>query len=294
MSKTEIKPPVFDLAESLPAKKDPLFYVGRLEDLPPSFREYDSSHRHTYFALFFFREGKGTHTIDFREMPIDSNSLFFLKPGQVHSWKFQKQIRGYALKIAPEFYSELGETMNALREFPFFSFENDLPKITVEDPQRLSSDFQRLAEEHGSASDPRMLFALIQVILHQVKKEYENSVRILGTNKNSSVVVSFQGLLEEHFLKERNTNFYSRRLGIAPNTLNRICHDSLGKSVKSVIHERVTLEIKRLLLHSNLNITQISYELGFEDIAYFSRYFKLRSGFSPERFRESRTKNTTK
>ncbi|RHX86406.1 helix-turn-helix domain-containing protein [Leptospira stimsonii] len=285
MSKVDPIPPLLHLSDVIEEKVEPLFYAGRLEDLPPSFREYDSSHRHTYFALFFFLEGEGTHTIDFQEYTIQSNALFFLKPGQVHSWKFAKPVRGFALKISSDFFSDQGENPSALREYPFFQFAQSSPKIQIEDTSRLKSDFERLIEEKDSRSEKKMLLILAQVILLQAKKEYDlqQACELLP----DSTIVAFQKLLEENFLKERNTSFYSRRIGIAPNTLNRICHEELGKSAKSVIHERITLEIKRLLLHSNLNITQISWELGFTDNAYFSRYFKSQTGTSPERFRDS-------
>ncbi|RHX91282.1 AraC family transcriptional regulator [Leptospira yasudae] len=293
MSPRKNKPPMLALSDVV-EDRDRFFYVGRLEDLPPNFQEYDSAHRHSYFALFFFEKGEGIHTIDFHEFTIEPNSLFFLKPGQVHSWKFSKPVKGYALKISPEFYSERGENLSSIREFPFFSFAPGLSKIKIEDVSRLNSDFRRLLEEAVSDKDQKMLFALTQVALCQAKKEYVREFDAGTDSGKSAAVVSFQSLLEENFLKERNTTFYSRKIGIAPNTLNRICHETLGKSVKAVIHDRILLEIKRLLLHSNLNITQISYELGFEDNAYFSRYFKAKSGISPEKFRESRTKNTTK
>ncbi|PKA06300.1 helix-turn-helix domain-containing protein [Leptospira ellisii] len=285
MSKVEHKPPVLDLEDVLPDSAEPKFYAGKLEDLPADFREYDSSHRHTYFALFFFLKGKGTHTIDFQEFTIESDSLFFLKPGQVHSWKFLSPVRGFALKISQEFFSGEREHSALLREFPFFRFGSGKSKLIVSDPERLRSDFLRLLDENGKKSERRMLAVLSQVILLQAKKEYDAVPD--NVSPSDPIVVRFQKLLEENFPKERNPSFYSRRLGIAPNTLNRICHETLGKSAKSVVHERVTLEIKRLLIHSNLNITQISWELGFTDNAYFSRYFRARSGVSPESFRNA-------
>ncbi|TGK35577.1 helix-turn-helix domain-containing protein [Leptospira gomenensis] len=285
MSKVEHKPPVLDLEDVLPDSAEPKFYVGRLEDLPPDFREYDSSHRHTYFALFFFLKGKGTHTIDFQEFSIESDSLFFLKPGQVHSWKFLSPVRGFALKISQDFFSEEGGNPTMLRELPYFRFGSAKSKLILSDPKRLRSDFSRLLEENERNSERRMLSLLSQVVLFQAKKEYDSVPE--DVLPPDPIAARFQKLLEENFLKQRNTSFYSRRLGIAPNTLNRICHETLGKSAKSVVHERLTLEIKRLLIHSNLNITQISCELGFSDNAYFSRYFRARCGVSPESFRNT-------
>ena len=283
MSKATRILPVLPLSEVLREKIEPLFYVGRLEQLPANFREYESLHRHTYFAIFFFLNGSGKHIIDFKEHSISRQRLFFLKPGQVHSWKFTKPVKGFALKISSDFFSEQGENASSLREFPFFQFAPSSSKIEIEDSERLQLDFERLIQEKESCADKKMILSLLKVILYQTKKEYE--VQNENAFPPDSFVVSFQKLLEENYLTERNTSFYSRKIGIAPNTLNRVCHLTLGKSAKSIIHDRITLEIKRLLLHSNLNITQISWELGFKDNAYFSRYFKSRTGSAPEIFR---------
>ncbi|TGL58397.1 helix-turn-helix domain-containing protein [Leptospira sarikeiensis] len=285
MSKQASKVPLLHLSEVSDEEGERIFYSGRLEDLPPSFTEYDSSHRHSYFAVFYFVEGKGTHKIDFQNFEIEKNSLFFLKPGQVHSWKFKKKPKGFALKIHPEFYSKLNEKNTSLRSFPYFGFDSGLSKIHPEKFSKLRSDFSRLVEEFKENADPKILFYISGLILLQIQKEYETSAALL-IRKNRPVS-EFQSLLEKYFIKERGTSFYARRLGLASNTLNRICQNSLGISAKSVIHDRLLLECKRLLLHSDLNITQISSELGFTDNAYFSRYFKKQSGVSPEQFRES-------
>ncbi|MEI7013066.1 helix-turn-helix transcriptional regulator [Leptospira licerasiae] len=285
MSKSAGKVPLIHLSEISENSRDKIFYAGRLEDLPPSFSEYDSSHRHSYFTVFYFSEGKGTHKIDFQNFEIEKNSIFFLKPGQVHSWKFDKKPKGFALKISPEFHLEQNERNSELRSFPFFGYEPSLSKVVLIDPRKLKSDFSRLVTEFEEGSEPKVLFLLSQLILLHIKKEYDTSSELFI--KKNRPVCEFQSLLEKHFLKERGTSFYSRRLGIAPNTLNRICQNILGKSAKSVIHDRVLLECKRLLIHSDLNITQICFELGFLDNAYFSRYFKKLAGVTPEQFRKS-------
>ncbi len=280
--------PLLHLSDLVLRNEEPYFYAGKLEDLPPSFAEYDSSHRHSYFAIFFFQEGQGTHTIDFQTYEIESNSLFFLKPGQVHSWKFLKKPKGFALKVSSDFYSELGEKPSELRKFPFFSFGGTVPKISVQNLTVLSSDFSRLEEEFKKTSEPKLLFIITQLILLQLKKEYENFSQ--SFLQNGHPIETFQNLLESHFLKERSTSFYAKKLGISTGALNRFCQNDLGKSAKSVIHDRVILEIKRYLLHSEMNITQICWELGFSDNAYFSRYCKNQFGISPEQFREQKRK----
>lgn len=288
MSRLRSSLPILHLSEVLPETKEKFFYAGRLEELPPSFEEYDSSHRHSYYAIFFFEEGDGVHSIDFREYRIEAGSVFFLKPGQVHSWKFQAKPKGFALKVSPEFYTETGEKSGELGEFPFFSFASGTQKLVLRKEERIFGDFQRLVSEFQESAEPRMLHAILRMILFQLQKEYESSEEV--RSEENLPVSKFQILLESNFLTQRSVSFYARRLGLVASSLNRICQNSMGKSAKSMIHDRVLLESKRYLLHSEWNIGQICRELGFADNAYFSRYFKARTGISPEQFREKKRK----
>jgi len=74
-------------------------------------------------------------------------------------------------------------------------------------------------------------------------------------------------------------------LNITPNYLNSLCKDIYNKTVTEVIQERIILESKRLLAHTGLTVSEISYKLGFKDNSYFGRYFKKVVGIPPEKFR---------
>ena len=75
-------------------------------------------------------------------------------------------------------------------------------------------------------------------------------------------------------------------MNLSPKRLNEITRKMLGKTITQLIHDRILLEAKRELIFSGRSIKEISYELGFEDPAYFSRFFKKQSGFSPTHFRK--------
>jgi len=279
--------PIIHLPDLGLSARDGYFYAGRLEELPDSFREYESSHRHSYFAIFLFLEGSGEHTIDFEHYTIGPGSLFFLKPGQVHSWTFQSKPAGFALKISPEYFSEVTKDASTIRDFSFFQIGRSRSKMCLDASEQLRSDFARLADEYANGAERRMLYTLSQLILLQIEKEY--GIRT-GIAPEEAVAFAFQRILEEHFLTRRSTSFYSRRLFLSPASLNRECHRTLGKSAKAIIHDRIVLEIKRLLIHSNHSMNQICHELGFSDNAYFSRYFKKRTGVSPESYRSEKRK----
>ena len=103
---------------------------------------------------------------------------------------------------------------------------------------------------------------------------------------NQTRVYEFLMLLESNFLTVRNTDFYAGKLGISSKRLNQILKDKLDKTGMQIIHDRIILEAKRLIIHSEQTIKEISFELGFSDRPYFSRFFKKQTGESPDSFQK--------
>jgi AraC-like DNA-binding protein len=92
-------------------------------------------------------------------------------------------------------------------------------------------------------------------------------------------------LLERHYLKLRWPKEYAALLYITPHHLNAICREFLGVSTGEAIRNRIILEAKRLLVNIDLSISEVSYQLNFNDNSYFTKLFKKQVGSTPEEFR---------
>ncbi|NJO89493.1 MAG: AraC family transcriptional regulator [Chloroflexia bacterium] len=95
----------------------------------------------------------------------------------------------------------------------------------------------------------------------------------------------FRKALNNKFSELKTSKEFAQLLNISPNYLNAICKDIYNKTVSEIIQERIMLEAKRLLSHTGLSVSEISYKLGFKDNSYFGRYFKKATGLPPEKFR---------
>ncbi|MGE8795636.1 AraC family transcriptional regulator [Leptospira terpstrae] len=287
--RTELKNiPIIHLKDIQKEVTNPYFYVGKLEELPSEFQTFDSSHRHSYYALFYFTDGKGTHSIDFQSHTIEENTLFFLRPGQVHSWTFSKPVKGFALKIYPDYLSEQGGSISSFQNYPFFQLGNPTSRLTINNSKQMKNDFERLLSEKDSQTNSSMTYLLIQLVLQQSLKEFNLSQNEMITI--DSKLYTFFSLLDKNFKDQKTTSYYAKETGISTGSLNQLCQNQYGKSAKSIIQERLVLEIKRLLLHSDFNINQIALTLGFTDNSYFSKFFKTHTTNSPENFRLSKRK----
>ena len=108
----------------------------------------------------------------------------------------------------------------------------------------------------------------------------------LKKDLNLENALTLKRLLEEHFKTVKSVSFYAEKMNVSPKTLNQTTLKIFGKSPKSIIDERVILECKRLLVHSNMSIKEIAFHLGFEEPTNFNKYFKKHLSTTPAHFRE--------
>ena len=110
---------------------------------------------------------------------------------------------------------------------------------------------------------------------------------IVETAKNSKVDLlrSFNFLVEQHFKTEHSVTFYAEKLFKSPKTLSNN-FAKLNRSPLQIIHQRIILEAKRLLIYSDKSAKEIAYEVGFEDASHLSRLFKKHTSQSPSDFKK--------
>ena len=110
---------------------------------------------------------------------------------------------------------------------------------------------------------------------------------------SSPPLAAFRRLIETRFRDHWTVEQYADELGLSPARLNRLCNQLLGKTAKTLPHERLLLEIKRRLIYTRSTLDEIAWDLGFRDPAYFSRFFKRATGSTPGSYRSEHNFDTT-
>ena len=133
----------------------------------------------------------------------------------------------------------------------------------------------------------QMLQSLLQIFLIQTQRHYQimNSSQVPSVE--TRLIDQFRRLIDQEFLTHRNVQAYADRLGLTAGYLTKIAKEVTGLSASVLIRDRLILEAKRLLAHTDSTVSQISYELQFDDPSYFGRFFKRETGQSPLSFRHN-------
>jgi AraC family transcriptional regulator, transcriptional activator of pobA len=248
-------------------------------------------HRHSFFHLVLFTKGKGSHTIDFVRYPVVPFQVYFMSPGQVHSWHFEGPTDGYIVHFNESLFTSFLQNSHYLERFPFFSGTADDAVCQLPLPQQPEAVrlFESMVAEAGESKEQNLDMTRLLLLQFFIRVDRACSRQQLRKVPPQKLVLlrNFQKLIDKYYRTIRLPREYAELLYITPNHLNALCQDLLGKTAGELIRDRIVLEAKRLLTNAAMSSTEIAYELAFQDNSYFTRFFKKYTGTTPEEFRKS-------
>jgi AraC family transcriptional activator of pobA len=285
--------PVYDICKLSDYQQDDML-ISRFGLYLQKHQDLFFPHKHSFYHLVLFTKGGGTHSIDFKTFPVEPYQIYFMIPGQVHSWDFEGQVDGYVIHFSADFFQSFLLANDYIGQFPFFSGDIDEAVINIQPQlhQKITGLFEDIITE---SEDPgRLGTDLIRALLIQVfillTRTNTNSTQKQSSPYNYTLLKTFQKLIEKNYVTLKLPKDYAELLYITPNHLNAVCNDMLGMPAGELIRNRVLLEAKRLLINRSLSVAEIADELNFNDNSYFTKFFKKYTTLTPEEFR----KNTLK
>ena len=254
------------------------FKIVSIEEL--GLELYRDNHRHDFFEILWFTSSVGTvHYIDFEPHPVESGLVYLMGPGQVHAYEGPSPL-GYVIVFSREMF---GNIMDPQLRVLFNPFMNRFIRIGKSETNVLLQLAELMTVECRRNKDFFILLSYLKAfLLHILRCNHEPAFAFDKVGERISMLFE---LLETNFRKERYAGFYASALGITPKRLNEILHQKYDITLTHILHSRLILEAKREIAYGRKSFKEISFELGFSDQAYFSRFFKVQTGMIPVDFR---------
>jgi AraC family transcriptional regulator, transcriptional activator of pobA len=283
------EPAIFSFADYAAGAGDKL-HVSTFEEGFRYRQNRQRPHRHDFYQIFWMTEGAPSFNLDFDHMSIEAHTLVFVPPGAVHTFGARNNAEGFILSFEEDFLESEGHSVDLFAECPALDPAQIRTLLAVPDSsveivdgycRRVFEEFTAKREGYRSATA-----ALLRLLLVEVRRCLSYQTSPSSFRKYSSLTARFLRTLSARPYQVTTASEVARLLGVSRSWLNQRVRQETEKSLTDHLQGRLILESKRLLAHSDLNVSEVAYQLGFEDPSYFTRLFRQMEGLSPREFRE--------
>lgn len=269
-------------------------HVETLQSRSQLYQGEIDAHVHAgHYQLFWLRRGPAEVALDESRSRCEGPAVIAVPPGVVHAFRFSAATDGMVVTLSPHALTEGDPPIEPAALDALFGRPQVQPlDIGNEAVGRLDSLFEQLGREFGAPgldSGPVPLWLARAAVwrLAQVVARQSDAAQPQGGARHA-LHLRFLALVEAHFLEHWPVAKYAQRLGTSTDRLNRVAQQHAGRSALALIHDRLLREACRRLVYLVAPVSRLAFELGFEDPAYFSRFFRRGTGMSPGEYRSTR------
>lgn len=249
-----------------------------------------TTHRTGFYHILWYKKGSPTHLVDFNPVKVKPNTILFLNKDTVQRFDNKGDFDGKAILFTDSFFCKSEEDTKFLRSSILFNDLFSVSQIQLDKTDSLFADLFQLIETELVNEKDISQSDILKNLLHNLLLLSEREKRNQGFTKikkgaDFDYVLLFKDLLEINYRKLKQVSNYAKLMSVTEKRLGQATTKVLDKSPKQMIDERVMLEAKRLLAHSNESVKEIGFDLGFEEPTNFIKFFRKHSNSTPVEFR---------
>ncbi|MDN5287108.1 MAG: AraC-type DNA-binding protein [Mucilaginibacter sp.] len=259
-----------------------------LNQKAPGEHQTGFAHRDDHYMLVALWEGKLKAIIDFEDHEFSAPCLLMIFPEQVHQLMPQTQLSGWTISFDTALINE--DLRNVLEkdwqdQTPSFG---NFPMVWFE---QINSLFVAISQLHNKPliTSQSAITALLMGLLYIITGNIAGSAVKTKNKKSRPALIKqqFLFLLYQHFKDWKKPSTYAEKLNITTAHLNDTVKRITGRSATEAIQEHCILEARRLLHHTNLDVKEVGYHIGYLNSSHFIKIFKTVTGQTPAQYRQS-------
>ncbi len=288
----------FHRSRNLSPPEHPLISVIDVQDI----KHYDEPINMVldYYSISLKRDFNGKFSYGQSEYDFDEGLLYFISPNQVFKIEHPKDEltnqKGWLLLVHPDFFWKTALSKN-IKHYDFFDYSVNEALFLSDKEERVINDIiENIKQEYHNNIDKfsqSIIISQIETLFNYSERFYQRQF-ITRKIANHKILDALENTLNNYFKSDDLTRkglptvqFISDSLNISPNYLSNLLKSLTGQSTQQHIHDKLINEAKQKLSTSDLSISEIAYELGFEHSQSFSKLFKKKTNTSPLDFRKS-------
>lgn len=268
-------------------QKDPFIDIYLLQDISDD-SIFSNYQRYDFYQLIWFTKvgGNNTYFLDFKEYELKEDQIILVFPGQIDRLDVEGK-EGWLFAIHNDIMFDMTQHLNS--DFLNGYFSNVIISLNEEIKEVLQKMMELMLLEYNSRNRVILMQSYMEAFLFHLNSFFENTdvFKNLKDNITDPLVADLMRLIDKNFIRQKETDFYGRALGVSNRRVNEICKKGSGKTIKQHLQERLILEIKKEIKLRKKSLKEIAFDLGFSEPAYFTRFFKEHTSLTPKEFRDS-------
>jgi len=275
-------------------ENEKIFTIRKICDFDDEEIEHNlMPHLHDFYSIFWIESGEAIHSTEFVEYSLKADTILFVPPGLKHRMYLDKSVGGTYMLFNEDFIQYNRKNHVPLKEYRLFNNSDfkSLISVAPEKREKLNNITGLIFDEIQNSDEysPDIVLNLLHLFLLESRRIFDQQNQEQKEEPDTTpdtTIIKFKQLIEENFTKEKNVSPYAEMLNINASCLNELTKRTTGITAGELIRNRVIDGTKKLLFSSSLSGKEIAYELGFDDPAYFSRFFKKYTGSTLKEFRD--------
>lgn len=244
-------------------------------------------HRKDHYLLVFIRRANSRQWIDTVPYLIKDQTIYFTGPNQVIVKEGFEQLWSTGIAFTREFLSF--QENASLINLPLIQNPQNAHELSLTEPDvhfvedmlsKINTEYLRPGEWQQ-----RLLMAYLTALITYLSRLYTEQYQDSESSTDKLLLKNFQERVDARYRELREVGDYASLLHISAGHLSEVVKTQSGRPAIKHIHERLILESRRLLFHTNSSLKEIAFDLGFAEASYFNRFFKRETGVTPAEYR---------
>jgi AraC family L-rhamnose operon transcriptional activator RhaR/AraC family L-rhamnose operon regulatory protein RhaS len=269
------------------------FKIMRMQHTSQDYNESMRCQRE-FWKILYVISGHGQEIINDRKYPMSAGNLFIIHPDDKTTFNIESEsLEIYNIIFMPSLI------INGIKElksdFDFFAiFGNDFQKVSHEYQEMLyvldsSKETEQLIRKiekeyrHEGSNYRNMIKLYLQALLINISRLSLNKV---SKKKKENIVCYIEHIIEEHFNEDFNLSILSEKVELTKSHMCRLFKEINGETIMTRLLERRLFEAEKMLKNSKLNISEICFSCGFNNLSYFYRTFTAKNGINPGKYKK--------
>jgi len=251
-------------------------------------------HSHSYYQIIWFFEEGGVHSVDFTTYSIKKNTILFIPKDHIHTFDNNLDVQGWLIHFNESFF--MHSDVDIFLKYNIFNVQDNPCYAIDKETASIAATYVDLMRKELGQTDAfgyediiRFSLKSLLIYLERIRRRGDD-VDLRFTNHYELQFAKFKQLVEENYYKGLSVREYATLLNVSSKTLTTITKNVTNLAASQVISQRIILQAKRLLRFTTIQINEVAFKIGFEDVSYFVKFFKRHVGISPGKYRSEISK----